>query len=43
LVLEALPGLFEGAYYNTSMGEVCVVYSRARFIQGRGLIEESKN
>jgi len=40
LVLGALRGLFEGAYYNTQMGEVCAVYSRVQSILGRGLIEE---
>jgi len=40
LVLGAVCGLFEGAYYHTQMIEVCAVYSRARSIQGQGLIEE---
>jgi len=35
-------GLFEGVYYNTQMGEVRAVYSRARSIQGRGLIDCEK-
>ena len=39
-ILEAVRGLFEGAYYNSHMGEVCAVYSRSRTKQGRGLIEE---
>jgi len=32
LVLGTLLSLFEGAYYNTQMGEVCAIYSRARSI-----------
>jgi len=40
LVLGAVRGLFEGVYYQHSNGEVCAVYSRARSIQGHGLIEE---
>jgi len=40
LVLGAVRGLFEGAYYNIQIGEVRAVYLRARSIQGRRLIEE---
>ena len=39
-VLRAVHSLFEGAYYNTQMGEMCAVYSRARTKIGYGLIEE---
>ena len=28
-VLRPVHGLFEGAYYNTQMGDVCAVHSRA--------------
>ena len=35
-----LRGLFEGALYNSEAGAKCVVYSRARTKQGRGVIKE---
>ena len=36
--LKVVHGLFEGAYYNTQMGEVRGVYSRTRTKQGHRLI-----
>ena len=35
-----LRGLFEGAQYNSEAWAKCVVYSRARTKQGRGVIKE---
>ena len=38
--ISLVRGLFEGAYYNTWMSELCMVYSRARTKQGHEAIKE---
>ena len=38
--ISLLRGQFEGAYYNTQVGELCAVSSKVRTKQGHELINE---